>query len=52
MTDEQLQHLAMVAHHVYGSFDLVFRCIMMLSDRQRVKLSAATEYLQSAAAPA
>jgi FkbM family methyltransferase len=33
MTAEQLKHLAMVAHHCYGSFDLALRCIIILEDR-------------------
>ena len=33
MNKEQLAHLAMIAHHVYGSFDLAFRCLVQLADR-------------------
>jgi hypothetical protein len=47
MSDEQLQHLAMIAHYVYGSVDLVFRCLMTLGERQLVSASAAHDYLQS-----
>jgi hypothetical protein len=50
MTDEQLQHLALIAHYVYGSVDLACRCLMLLSDRQRVDASAAGEYLQTVSA--
>jgi FkbM family methyltransferase len=49
MTDEQLQHLAMIAHHVYGSVDLTYRCMMILAQRERITASAADEYLQNIA---
>lgn len=34
MTDEQLKHLALIAHHCYGSFDLALRCIALLEKRR------------------
>lgn len=33
MTDEQLKHLAIIAHEVYGSWDLTLRCLMLLEKR-------------------
>lgn len=27
MSDEQLKHLALLAHHCFGSFDLAYRCV-------------------------
>jgi len=33
MSIDQLGHLAMIAHHVYGSFDLALRCLIQLADR-------------------
>lgn len=33
MTDEQLKHLCVLAHHVYGSIDLAGRCIEQLVKR-------------------
>lgn len=47
MSDEQLQHLALIAHHVYGSTDLAYRCVMLLGQRQRAAPDAATRYLQA-----
>ena len=34
MTDEQLKHLALIAHHCYGSIDLTLRCVVLLEQRQ------------------
>jgi len=50
MSDEQLQHLAMIAHHVFGSVDLAYRCVSTLVQRQRVISTAASDYLQLAGA--
>ncbi len=33
MTNEQLKHLALIAHHCYRSFDLALRCVTLLEDR-------------------
>ena len=33
LSDEQLKHLALVAHHAYGSMDLALRCLMILEQR-------------------
>jgi FkbM family methyltransferase len=49
MSDEQLRQLAMIAHHVYGSVDLAYRCISTLADRKRANSSAADDYLQAIA---
>lgn len=45
MTDEQLKHLALIAHHCYESFDLAFRCVRLLEDRQAVKTGSSQRYL-------
>lgn len=45
MTDEQLKHLALIAHHCYGSFDLVFRCVQLLEERRVVDAGSAQRYL-------
>lgn len=47
MSDEQLKHLALIAHYCYKSIDLALRCVMLLE--QRGALSAGTEkiYLTS-----
>jgi FkbM family methyltransferase len=50
MTDEQLKHLALIAHHCYGSFDLALRCVMLLVQRRAVSSSAMDDYVQIVAA--
>lgn len=44
MSKEQLAHLAMIAHHVYGSFDLAIRCLVQLADRGIVQDNGIQEY--------
>ncbi|MBX9849554.1 MAG: FkbM family methyltransferase [Rhodocyclaceae bacterium] len=44
MDDEQLKHLALIAHYCYGSIDLTMRCIMLLSERQVLASSAVNDY--------
>ena len=46
MSGEQLKHLALIAHHCYGSFDLALRCIMLLEQRQMLKAGGRQRYLQ------
>ncbi len=46
MTDEQLKHLAMIAHYCYGSFDLAFRCVRLLEDRRAVEAGSSQRYLK------
>jgi FkbM family methyltransferase len=46
MSDEQLKHLALVAHHCYRSFDLALRCVMLLEKREAVKALTMQNYLQ------
>ncbi len=46
MTDEQLKHLALIAHHCYGSFDLALRCAVLLEDRRAVGPGSGQRYLQ------
>ncbi|MFD2184702.1 FkbM family methyltransferase [Rhodoplanes azumiensis] len=45
MDDEQLAHLALVAHHVYGSFDLAMNCIHHLVARGRLAADARDRYV-------
>ncbi|MGW6703326.1 FkbM family methyltransferase [Streptomyces sp. NPDC054956] len=45
MTDEQLKQLALVAHHVYGSTDLAYRCLSVLVTRNAVAPGAPGDYL-------
>lgn len=44
--DEQLKHLALVAHHCYNSFDLALRCVMLLEQRRALGDGAQRHYLQ------
>ena len=46
MTDEQLKHLALIAHHCYGSFDLAFRCVVLLEDRRAVEAGSKRRYVE------
>lgn len=47
MDDEQLKHLAIVAHYCYRSVDLALRCIMLLERRGAVSQGAQKKYLAS-----
>ena len=44
LDDEQIKHLALIAHHCYGSFDLVLRCLKILESRHRVAAAAVRQY--------
>ena len=54
MDDEQLKHLAIIAHHCYGSFDLAVHCLYRLTQRNAVAANAVDVFVESmkAAAPA
>ena len=45
MTDEQLKHLAIIAHHCYRSFDLATHCIFHLCQRQVIAADSMQRYL-------
>jgi FkbM family methyltransferase len=45
MTDEQLKHLALIAHHCYGSIDLTLRCVVLLEERQVLETGSPQRYL-------
>lgn len=47
MSDEQLKHLALIAHHCYGSVDLALRCVMVLEQRGALAQGSQHAYLQS-----
>lgn len=49
MSDEQLKHLALVAHHCYLSFDLALRCVMLLEQRQALEAGTQKRYLDTLA---
>jgi FkbM family methyltransferase len=45
MDSEQLKHLAIIAHHCYGSFDLAMNCIHHLASRNEIEPDAKGRYL-------
>jgi hypothetical protein len=45
MSDEQLKHLCMVAHHCYGSYDLAANCINNLMLRNALPADSVERYL-------
>ncbi len=47
MSEEQLKHLALIAHHCYRSFDLVVRCLRLLEQRGALQADAPRRYLES-----
>ena len=49
LTPEQWKHLALIAHHCYGSFDLAVRCLNMLTDLGAAPAGALDDYLASLA---
>lgn len=51
MSDEQLKHLALIAHHCYGSFDLTLRCLMLLEQRKALAAGSQQSYLALLARP-
>ncbi|WP_210191223.1 FkbM family methyltransferase [Bradyrhizobium mercantei] len=50
MSAEQLRHLALVAHHCYGSYDLAAICIQHLLNRNAIVPEAGSRYFELAAA--
>ena len=44
MDSEQLKHLALIAHHCYGSYDLAMNCIHHLAVRNEVTPDAKNRY--------
>ncbi|QZT63301.1 FkbM family methyltransferase [Mycolicibacterium austroafricanum] len=47
LSDEQLKHLALIAHHCYSSYDLALRCVMLLERRGSLKTGAQQRYLET-----
>ena len=45
MNDEQLKHLALIAHHCYASYDLAANCIHNLAQRGSLQADAVGKYL-------
>lgn len=50
LTDEQLKHLALIAHHCYSSYDLAMRCVMLLELRGSLNAGAQQDYSRLLAA--
>lgn len=46
ISDEQLKHLALIAHYCYSSYDLALRCIMLLEQRQVLSVGDQNKYLK------
>ncbi|TGS85043.1 FkbM family methyltransferase [Mesorhizobium sp. M3A.F.Ca.ET.174.01.1.1] len=44
MSDEQLKHLVLIAHHCYRSIDLALRCVTLLEQRDAVKAGSVQKY--------
>jgi FkbM family methyltransferase len=51
MSAEQWKHLALVAHHCYGSVDLAARCLNMLAELGALPAEASERYLSSLGKP-
>lgn len=47
LSDEQLKHLALISHHIYGSFDLAMHCLMLLENRNAISTGTQQKYLQN-----
>jgi len=46
LTDEQLKHLTLIAHHCYGSFDLALKCLLLLKQRGTLGKGEEQRYLR------
>jgi FkbM family methyltransferase len=51
MTAEQWKHLALVAHHCFGSVDLAARCLNMLAELGALNADASQRYISSLGKP-
>ncbi|QUS42427.1 FkbM family methyltransferase [Tardiphaga alba] len=45
MQSEQLKHLALIAHHCYGSFDLALNCVHHLTSRGEIPPDSKNRYV-------
>ena len=45
LTNEQLKHMALIAHHCFGSFDLAAKCIELLESRGVLPNSSVDHYV-------
>lgn len=46
LSDEQLKHLALIAHYCYRSFDLALRCVTALQQRRVVAAGTGQRYVE------
>lgn len=51
LDDEQLKHLALIAHYCYGSVDLALRCVMLLEQRGALAAGSQRTYLSELPRP-
>ncbi len=47
MDDEQLKHLAMIAHHCYASYDLAIRCLDRLAKRNAIAADSVARFIDA-----
>ena len=45
LSDTQLKNICLIAHACYGSFDLAYRCLVVLEGRKAVAAKAGEQYL-------
>ena len=45
--DLQIKHLCLIAHSCYKSYDLVYRCLLILEQRNAIEANSTQKYLQS-----
>lgn len=46
VSDDQLKHMALIAHECYGSFDLTLRCIDILANREILAPETREKYIE------
>jgi FkbM family methyltransferase len=46
MTDEQLKHMALLAHHCFRSYDLAYRALFVLVERRTLEPGVLARYLE------
>lgn len=51
LDNEQLKHMALIAHYCYRSYDLVMRCLLLLEQRKAVEPGSMAAYVQILSAP-
>ncbi len=51
LSDEQLKNICLIAHGCYRSYDLAYRCLLLLERRNAIAAKAGEQYLALMAAP-